>query len=105
LQWVFQRVQHVLAQVHLLESFQEQNVCRTSIVYEDFSNDPSSYVYLDDHVIIVNRGFQFEILFSESDWHLGPFWSGSWTVIDDGVHRPEIIVSLLLGFEPHGRSS
>jgi hypothetical protein len=33
LQWVFRRVQHVLAQVHLLESFQEQNVCRTSIVY------------------------------------------------------------------------
>jgi hypothetical protein len=45
----------------------------------------------------VDRGFQFEILFSESDWHLGPFWSRSWTVIDDGVHRPEIIISLLLG--------
>jgi hypothetical protein len=26
LQWVFRRVQHVLAQVHLLESFEEQNV-------------------------------------------------------------------------------
>jgi hypothetical protein len=25
------------------------------------------------------RGFQSEILFSESDWHLGPFWSHSWT--------------------------
>jgi hypothetical protein len=32
LQWVFRRLQHVLAQVHLLESFQEQNVCQTSIV-------------------------------------------------------------------------
>jgi hypothetical protein len=53
----------------------------------------------------VNRGFQFEILFSESDWHLGPFWSRCWTVIDDGVHRPEIIVSLLLSFEFHGVSN
>jgi hypothetical protein len=53
----------------------------------------------------VNRGFQFEILFSESDWHLGPFWSRSWTVIDDGVHRPEIIASLILGFELDGRPS
>jgi hypothetical protein len=26
-------VQHVRAQVHLLEGFQEQNVCQTSIVY------------------------------------------------------------------------
>jgi hypothetical protein len=52
--------------------------------------------------IIMNHGFQFEILFSESDWHLGPFWSHSWTVVDDGVHRPEVIVSLLLSFEFHG---
>jgi hypothetical protein len=48
------------------------------------------------------RGFQFEILFSESDWHLGPLWSGSWTIVDDGVHIPEVIVSLLLSFEFHG---
>jgi hypothetical protein len=48
------------------------------------------------------RGFQFEILFSESDWHFGPFWSRSWTVIDDGVHRSEVIVSLFLGFKFHG---
>jgi hypothetical protein len=53
----------------------------------------------------MNHGFQFEILFSESDLHLGPFWSRSWTVVDDGVHRPEVIVSLLLSFEFHGRPS
>jgi hypothetical protein len=48
------------------------------------------------------HGFQFEILFSESDWHLSPLWSRSWTVIDNGVHGPEVIVSLLLSFEFHG---
>jgi hypothetical protein len=48
------------------------------------------------------RGFQSEILFSESDWHLGSFWSRSWTIIDDGVHRPEVVVSLLLGFKFDG---
>jgi hypothetical protein len=48
------------------------------------------------------RGFQFEILFSECDWHLGPFWSRSWTVFHDGVHKPEVVTSLLLGFEFHG---
>jgi hypothetical protein len=46
------------------------------------------------------RGFQSKILFSESDWHLGLFWSRSWIVIDDGVHRSEV-VSLLLGFKFH----
>jgi hypothetical protein len=44
----------------------------------------------------MNREFQFETLFSESDWHLGPFWSRSWTVVDDGVHKPEIIVFCFL---------
>jgi hypothetical protein len=48
------------------------------------------------------REFQSEILFSESDWHLGPFWSRSWTVIDDGVHRSEVVVSLRFGFKFHG---
>jgi hypothetical protein len=33
------------------------------------------------------------------------FWSRSWTVIDDGVHRFEVIVSLLLGFKFHGGPS
>jgi hypothetical protein len=47
------------------------------------------------------RGFQFEILFNESDWHLGPFWSRSWTIVDDGVYRPEVVLSLLFGFEFH----
>jgi hypothetical protein len=50
----------------------------------------------------VIRGFQFEILFGESDWHLGLLWSGSWTVVDDGVHRPEVIFSLLFSFEFYG---
>jgi hypothetical protein len=50
----------------------------------------------------VIRGFQLEILLSESDWHLGPLWSGSWTVVDDGVHRPEVVASLFLSFEFHG---
>jgi hypothetical protein len=98
-------MQHVLAQVHLLESFQEQDVCRTSIVNYDLSNDLPSYVYLDDHGIIVNRGFQFEILFCESDWHLGSFRPYGWTVIDDGVHRPEIVTSLLLSFKFQSRPS
>jgi hypothetical protein len=66
------------------------------------ADNPFSNVHLDDHGIIVIRGFQFEILFSESDWHLGPLWLGSWTIIDDGVHRPEVIVSLFLSFEFHG---
>jgi hypothetical protein len=60
------------------------------------------YVHFDDHGINVIRGLQSEILFSESDWHLGPFWSRSWTIIDDGVHRSEVVVSLLLGFKFHG---
>jgi hypothetical protein len=49
----------------------------------------------------VIHGFQSEILFSESDWHLGPFWSRNWTVIDDVVHRSEVVVSLLLGLKFH----
>jgi hypothetical protein len=53
----------------------------------------------------VNRGFQFEVLFGESDWHLGPFRSRNRIIIDDGVHRPELNVSLLLSFEFHGRPS
>jgi hypothetical protein len=92
----------MLTQVHFLECFEGQNICRTPIVHQNFPNNPSSYVHLDDHGIIVVRGFQFEILFSESDLHLGPFWSGSWAVVDDGVHRPEVIVSLFLSFEFHG---
>jgi hypothetical protein len=48
------------------------------------------------------RGFQSEILFSESDWHLGPFRLRSWTVVDDGIHRSEIVVSLFLGFKFRG---
>jgi hypothetical protein len=30
------------------------------------------------------RGFESEILFSECDWNLVPFWSRNWTVVDDG---------------------
>jgi hypothetical protein len=33
MQWVFWQMQHVLAQVHFLESFQELNVSQTSIIY------------------------------------------------------------------------
>jgi hypothetical protein len=92
----------MLTQVHFLECFEEQNVCRASIIYQIFFDNPSNYVHFDDHGIIVIRGFQFGILFNESDWHLGPLWSGSWAVVDDGVHRPEVIISLLLSFQFHG---
>jgi hypothetical protein len=71
LQWVLWRMQHMLTQVYFLECFEEQNVCRTSIVHQNFPDNPSSYVHLNDHAIIVIRGFQFEILVCESDWHLG----------------------------------
>jgi hypothetical protein len=63
LQWVLWRMQHMLTQVHFLESFEEQNVCRASIVYQNLSDNPSSYVHFDDHGIIVIRRLQFEILF------------------------------------------
>jgi hypothetical protein len=75
----------MLTQVHFLQCFEEQNVCRASIVYQNFSDNPSNYVHFDDHGIIVIHVFQLEILLCESDWHLGPLWSGSWTVVDDGV--------------------
>jgi hypothetical protein len=56
----------MLTQVHFLECFEEQNVCRASIAYQFFSENPSSYIHFNGHGIIVIRGFQFEILFSES---------------------------------------
>jgi hypothetical protein len=67
-----------------------------------FPINPSNNVNFDDPDIIGIRRFLFEILFSESDWDLRPFWSRSWTVINDSVHRSEVIVSLLLSFEFHG---
>jgi hypothetical protein len=66
-----------VTQVHFLECIEEQDVCRASIVYQNFFDNPSSYVHFDDHGIIVIREFQLKILFSESDWHIGPLWSGS----------------------------
>jgi hypothetical protein len=97
-----QAEQHMLTHVDFLECFEEQNVCQALIVYQNFSDNPSSYVHFDDHGIIVIRGFQLEILFCESDLHLGPLWSGSWTVVDDGVYRPEVVVCLFLSFEFRG---
>jgi hypothetical protein len=64
-------------------------------------SNSSGYVHLNDHGSIVNRGLQPEIFFCECYQHFSPFWSCSWTIIDDCVHGSELVVSLPLGFELH----
>jgi hypothetical protein len=41
----------------------------------------------------VIRGLQSKIFFSECDGNFGPLWPCGWAIIDDGVHRSEVIVS------------
>jgi hypothetical protein len=94
-------MQHVLSQVHVLEGFQEQDVCRTSIIHQNLPDDPSNYVYFNEHSVAVVRGLQSEIFFGECYRHFGSFWSCSWTIVDDCVHGSEIVVSLPFGFELH----
>jgi hypothetical protein len=90
-----------MADSHMIEGVQENDVSLTAIVDQHFVQIPSCYPVVDYHGVCMWSAAQVDIPGVEGERYMGPLRLHHWASESDVVHTSIVVLFLSLGVEVH----